>query len=110
MNRFIVTGLATACLLSAPGLANGQDTTELAVAPVDAEVSQTEPAAEETAAPDAPQVVENDPNEVICHTRRQTGSNFRERICMTRRQAEQAEEAAERSLARMRRGRAFSPN
>ncbi|WP_417490931.1 hypothetical protein [Maricaulis sp.] len=109
MKRFVVAGLAAAGLAFTAGAASAQDQTDPAAAPADIAMSQNEPAVAESE-PVETQVAEEAEEEVVCHWRRQTGSNFRERICMTRRQTEQAEEAAERSLRRMRRGQAFSPN
>ncbi|WP_417482387.1 hypothetical protein [Maricaulis sp.] len=109
MKRFLVAGLAAAGLAFTAGAASAQDQTDPAAAPADTGMSQDEPVVAE-AEPVETQVAEEAEEEVICRWRRQTGSNFRERLCMTRRQTEQAEEAAERSLRRMRRGQAFSPN
>jgi|TARA_R110000868_G_scaffold49105_1_gene158535 hypothetical protein len=110
MKELFVTGIAIMMWMSAPGLVSAQDSVKPEVAPPAAEASQAEPATQEAAAPDEVEVVENDPDEVICRTRRQTGSNFRERICMTRRQIERSEEAADYALRRMRRSQPFSPN
>lgn len=124
MNRFIAAGFALAAMFWIPGLARAQEPIESAggpvatgeveaepvLAPADSEVDQTELAAADATAPSAPEIAENDPNEVIFRTRRETGTNFRQRICLTRRQTERAEIAAEHALEWMRRGQPYSPN
>tara|TARA_R110000868_G_scaffold2384_7_gene17743 strand:+ start:22371 stop:22715 length:345 start_codon:yes stop_codon:yes gene_type:complete len=101
--------VAAALFVSIPVIAAAQNEQPPAADPLSDSVL-AEAANTEATEPAETEVAENDPDEVVCHMRRQTGSNFRERICVTRRLQEQSEQAAERSLERMRRGQAFSPD